>query len=430
MPAISMSPQEISDYIAQAGRDAWIVPDVPASTPRRQIEKVGVIGAGTMGGGISMNFASVGIPVVILEQKQEALDRGLGVVRANYQRSADNGRFPQDEVGERMGRLTGTLDMAAFSDCDLIIEAVFEDMQLKKRIFADLDRIAKPGAILATNTSALNIDEIASATTRPQDVIGLHFFSPANVMKLLEIVRADHTAKDVIATCMDLARRINKIAVLVGVCPGFVGNRILFARQAQAQKLVSQGAMPWDVDAALNAFGFRMGPYQMSDLAGLDIGWTKGAKTANSIRDALCELDRRGQKTGAGYYDYDENRRPIPSDVTARIIADVTGVAAGSAPGPDQIIARCIYPMINEGLRILEEKKAQRASDIDIVWLNGYGWPADKGGPMLYGDMVGAEAVLATMERLGTEDDRFAPCGTLKRLAKDGGRFIEVQPGE
>jgi len=430
MPAISMSPQEISDYIAQAGRDAWIVPDVPASTLRRQMEKVGVIGAGTMGGGISMNFASVGIPEVILEQKQEALDRGLGVVRANYQRSADNGRFPQDEVGERMGRLTGTLDMAAFSDCDLIIEAVFEDMQLKKRIFADLDRIAKPGAILATNTSALNIDEIASATTRPQDVIGLHFFSPANVMKLLEIVRADHTAKDVIATCMDLARRINKIAVLVGVCPGFVGNRILFARQAQAQKLVSQGAMPWDVDAALNAFGFRMGPYQMSDLAGLDIGWTKGAKTANPIRDALCELDRRGQKTGAGYYDYDENRRPIPSDVTARIVADVTGVAAGSAPGPDQIIARCIYPMINEGLRILEEKKAQLASDIDIVWLNGYGWPADKGGPMLYGDMVGAEAVLATMERLGTEDDRFAPCGTLKRLAKDGGRFIEVQPGE
>jgi len=424
-----MSSEVISDYIAKAGRDAWIVPDVPASTPRRQIKKVGVIGAGTMGGGISMNFASAGIPVVILEQKQEALDLGLGVVRANYQRSADSGRFPQEEVGERMARLTGTLDMAAFSDCDLIIEAVFEDMELKKRIFADLDRIAKPGAILATNTSALNIDEIASATMRPLDVIGLHFFSPANVMKLLEIVRADHTARDVIATCMDLARSINKIAVLVGVCPGFVGNRILFARQAQAQKLVSQGVMPWDVDAALNAFGFRMGPYQMSDLAGLDIGWKKGAKTANPIRDALCELDRRGQKTGAGYYDYDENRRPIPSEVTARIIADITGVAAGSAPGPDEIIARCIYPTINEGLRILEESKAQRASDIDIVWLNGYGWPADKGGPMLYGDMVGAETVLATMDRLGAEDERFAPCGTLKRLAKDGGRFIEVQPG-
>lgn len=429
MPAISMSPEEISAYIAQAGRDAWIVPDVPASTPRRPIRKVGVIGAGTMGGGISMNFATAGIPVVILEQKQEALDRGLGVVRANYQRSADNGRFPQEEVAERMARLAGTLDMQDFADCDLIIEAVFEDMDLKKKIFSDLDRIAKPGAILATNTSALNIDEIAAATKRPQDVIGLHFFSPANVMKLLEIVRADHTADDVIATSMDLAKTINKIAVLVGVCPGFVGNRILFARQAQAQKLVAQGAMPWDVDAALNAFGFRMGPYQMSDLAGLDIGWKKGAKTANPIRDALCELDRRGQKTGAGYYDYDENRRPVPSDVTARIIAEVTGVKAGSAPGPDEIIAACIHPMINEGLKILEEKKAQRASDIDIVWLNGYGWPADKGGPMLYGDMVGAETVLATMERLGAEDDRFAPSKTLRQLAKDGGRFTDVQPG-
>lgn len=429
MPAIAMTPEEVSAYIAQAGRDAWLVPDVPAGTPRRPVGKVGVIGAGTMGGGISMNFASAGIPVVILEQKQEALDRGLGVVRTNYQRSADNGRFPQEEVAERMGRLSGTLDMAAFADCDLIIEAVFEDMDLKKKIFADLDRVAKPGAILATNTSALNIDEIAAATKRPQDVIGLHFFSPANVMKLLEIVRADHTADDVIMTSMDLARTINKVAVLVGVCPGFVGNRILFARQAQAQKLVNQGAMPWDVDAALNHFGFRMGPYQMSDLAGLDIGWKKGAKTANPIRDALCELDRRGQKTGAGYYDYDENRRPVPSDVTARIIAEVTGVEAGSAPGRDDIIAACIYPMINEGLKILEEKKAQRASDIDIVWLNGYGWPAGKGGPMLYGDMVGAEAVLATMERLGAEDERFAPSKTLRRLAKEGGRFTEVQPG-
>jgi len=426
---MSMTPEQVSTYIAQAGREAWIVPDVPASTPRRPIRKVGVIGAGTMGGGISMNFASVGIAVVILEQKQEALDRGLGVVRANYQRSADNGRFPPEEVGERMARLTGTLDMSAFADCDLIIEAVFEDMDLKKRIFADLDRIAKPGAILATNTSALNIDEIAAATKRPEDVIGLHFFSPANVMKLLEIVRADHTSNEVIATCMDLARTINKVAVLVGVCPGFVGNRILFARQAQAQKLVNKGVMPWDVDAALNAFGFRMGPYQMSDLAGLDIGWKKGAKTANPIRDALCELDRRGQKTGAGYYDYDESRRPVPSPVTAKIIAEVTGVAAGSAPGADVIIADCIHPMINEGLKILEERKAQRASDIDVVWLNGYGWPADKGGPMLYGDMVGAEAVLATLERLGKEDDRFAPSATLKRLAKDGGRFIDVPPG-
>jgi 3-hydroxyacyl-CoA dehydrogenase len=236
-------------------------------------------------------------------------------------------------------------------------------MGLKKQIFAELDRILKPGAILATNTSALNIDEIAGVTNRKEDVIGLHFFSPANVMKLLEIVRADHTANDVIATCMDLARTINKIAVLVGVCPGFVGNRILFARQAQAQNLLAQGALPWDVDAALNTFGFRMGPYQMSDLAGLDIGWKKGAKTANPIRDALCELDRRGQKTGAGYYDYDESRSPVPSDVTARIIAQITGVSAGTAPGPDEIISDCIHPMINEDLKILKGLPQSDAPD-------------------------------------------------------------------
>jgi len=423
------TPQAVSDYIAEAGRNAWMVPDVPVETPRRDVARVGVIGAGTMGGGISMNFASAGIPVRILETKPEALERGLGVVEKNYQRSADKGRFPQDEVAARMARLDGTLKMDALADCDLVIEAVFEDMDLKKRIFSDLDRIMKPGAILATNTSALNIDEIAGATSRPEDIIGLHFFSPANVMKLLEIVRAEKTAKDVVATCMDLARTINKVAVLVGVCPGFVGNRILFARQAQAQKLVYQGAMPWDVDAALNAFGFRMGPYQMSDLAGLDIGWKPGAKTANPIRDALCELDRRGQKTGAGYYDYDEARKPIPSEVTAKIIADVTGIRAGSAPSRDAIIEQCIHPMINEGVTILEERMALRASDIDIVWLNGYGWPADKGGPMLYGNMVGAEAVLSTMERLGAEDDRFLPAGTLKDLAASGGKFTDVQPG-
>ena len=427
--AMTFTADEVGAYIAEAARKAWEVPDVPETTPRRAIEKVGIIGAGTMGGGISMNFATAGIPVTILETKQEALERGLGVVRGNYQRSADKGRFPQDEVEARMGRMTGTLDMAALSDCDLVIEAVFEDMDLKKKIFADLDTVMKPGAILATNTSALDINEIATATSRPQDVIGLHFFSPANVMKLLEIVRADKTADDVIMTCMDLARTINKVAVLVGVCPGFVGNRILFARQAQAQKLVNQGAMPWDVDAALNAFGFRMGPYQMSDLAGLDIGWKPGAKTANPIRDALCEAGRRGQKTGAGYYDYDENRKPVPSEVTARVIRDVTGVEPGNAPAQPEIIASCIHPMINEGLKILEEGKAQRASDIDIVWLNGYGWPADKGGPMLYGDMVGASTVLATMERLGAEDERFAPAKTLKRLASDGGRFTEVPAG-
>ncbi|KIN70218.1 Peroxisomal bifunctional enzyme [Sulfitobacter noctilucicola] len=420
--------EEIGAYIAAAGQAAWEVPDLPQDTPRRDVKTVGIIGAGTMGGGIAMNFATAGFEVKIVDTSQEGLDRGLAVVRGNYQRSSDKGRFPQDEVEARMGRFHGTLAIADLADCDLIIEAVFENMDLKRKIFTELDAVMKPGAILATNTSALNIDEIAAMTKRPEDVIGLHFFSPANVMKLLEIVRAKHTADDVVATCMDLAKTINKIAALVGVCPGFVGNRILFARQIQANKLVYQGVMPWDVDAALNQFGFKMGPFQMSDLAGLDIGWSKGAKTDNPIRDALCELDRRGQKTKAGFYDYDENRRPIPSDVTAGIIKDITG-AEPSTMSAEEIIEICIYPMINEAVKILEENKAQRPSDVDVVWLNGYGWPADKGGPMFYGDMVGAQAVLDRMEKLGADDPAFAPAETLRKLAASGGKFTEIDTG-
>ncbi len=422
------SEQEIGAYIAAAGAAAWEVPGLDANTPKRPVKTVGIIGAGTMGGGIAMNFATAGIPVTIVDTSQEGLDRGLGVVRGNYQRSSDKGRFPQDEVEARMGRFTGTLSIADLADCDLVIEAVFENMDLKRKIFTELDAVMKPGAILATNTSALNIDEIAAMTKRPQDVIGLHFFSPANVMKLLEIVRAKHTADDVVATCMALAKDINKIATLVGVCPGFVGNRILFARQIQANKLVYQGVMPWDVDAALNQFGFKMGPFQMSDLAGLDIGWSKGAKTDNPIRDALCELDRRGQKTKAGFYDYDENRRPVPSDVTAGIIRDITG-AEPSTMSADEIIEICIYPMINEAVKILEENKAQRPSDIDVVWLNGYGWPADRGGPIFYGDMVGAQAVLDRMEKLGAQDAAFEPAKTLRTLAATGGKFTEIDTG-
>ena len=372
-----------------------------------------------------MNFATAGIDVRIVETTQEALDRGLKVVRDNYQRSSDKGRFPQDEVEARMGRFDGRLALADLANCDLVIEAVFENMELKRKIFTELDAIMKPGAILATNTSALDINEIASMTNRPQDVIGLHFFSPANVMKLLEIVRAKHTADDVVATCMALAKDINKIATLVGVCPGFVGNRILFARQIQANKLVYQGVMPWDVDAALNGFGFKMGPFQMSDLAGLDIGWSKGATTDNPIRDALCELDRRGQKTKAGFYDYDDARRPIPSDVTAAIIRDITG-AKPSMMSADEIVENCIYPMINEAVKILEENKAQRPSDVDVVWLNGYGWPADKGGPMFYGDMVGAKAVLERMENLGAEDAAFSPAETLRALVASRGKFTDI----
>lgn len=419
---------DVAAYIAEAGRKAWEVPGLPENLPPRPVRKVGIIGAGTMGGGIAMNFATAGYAVTIVETAQEALDRGLAVVRGNYQRSAERGRFPLEEVDVRMSRIEGRLSIADLADCDLVIEAVFESMDLKKQIFAELDRVMKPGAILATNTSALDIDEIASATKRPDDVIGLHFFSPANVMKLLEIVRADHTADDVVATSMALAKEINKIAVLVGVCPGFVGNRMLFARQAQANKLLYAGVMPWDIDAAINEFGFRMGPYQMADLAGLDIGWSKGAKTNDPIRDALCELDRRGQKTQAGFYDYDETRTPTPSDVTAGIIREITQAEPRSMP-QQEIVETCIFPMINEGLKILEENKAQRPSDIDVVWLNGYGWPADKGGPMFYADMVGAPAVLARMEKLAAEDPRFAPADTLRRLAAEGGSFLGLDLG-
>src|SRR5436190_6953100 len=302
-----------------AERTAAKIPDVPDDTPVRPIKRVGVLGAGTMGGGISMNFMNAGIPVTIVEVKQDALDRGLSTIRKNYERS--RGAKPE-ETEARMSRLTGTLDFDALGDCDLIIEAVFERMDIKKDVFARLDKIAKPGAILASNTSYLNIDEIASVTSRPQDVIGLHFFSPANVMKLLEVIRGEKTAKDVIATSMKLAKQIGKIAVLAGVCPGFIGNRMLSQRQREAQKLVMEGAMPWDVDRVLYDYGFPMGPFAMSDLAGLDIGWVKENSKGETIRDVLCEMDRRGQKTGAGYYDYDEDRTARPSPITEKIIHD------------------------------------------------------------------------------------------------------------
>ena len=424
----SNSNTDVASYLQSSAQKAWQIDGISDDLPLRTIERVGIIGAGTMGGGISMNFASVGLPVTIVETKQEALDRGLATIRKNYQRSADRGRFPQEEVDICMGCYAPALDLGALADCDLIIEAVFEDMDIKRSVFKQLDQIAKPGAILATNTSALDIDEIASITSRPQDVIGLHFFSPANVMRLLEIVRAEETADDVVATSVNLARQIGKIATLVGVCPGFVGNRILFARQYQANALVYEGVMPWDVDAAFNAFGFKMGPFQMADLAGLDIGWKKGAKTTNPIRDALCELDRRGQKTGAGYYDYDESRKNIPSDVTAKIIREITG-AGDSTLSSDAIIDRCVIPMINEALAILEENKAQRPSDIDVVWINGYGWPLDKGGVLYYADTIGADKVLSVMTELAASDNSIKVSPLLRELAASGGRFVDIDTG-
>jgi len=414
-------------YYFFAERQAQKIPDVPDDTPTRPIKKVGVLGAGTMGGGISMNFANVGIPVTIVEVKQEALERGLSTMRKNYERS--RGARPE-ETEKRMGLISGSLDMNAFADCDLVIEAVFERMDIKKDVFQKLDAICKPGAILATNTSGLNIDEIASVTRRPQDVIGLHFFSPANVMKLLEIVRADKTAKDVIATSMKLAKQIGKVAVLVGVCPGFVGNRILAQRQREAQKLVLEGAMPWDVDRVLYDFGFPMGPFAMSDLAGLDIGWVKEKSNGATIRDVLCEMDRRGQKTGAGYYDYDENRTAKPSPVTEKIINDFI-VKSGRNPrkiSDEEILDRCIYPMINEGAKILEEGKAIRSSDIDVVWVNGYGWPVYRGGPMYYGDQFGPDKVLARMQEFQSKmGEDFKPAALLERLVAEGKKFSDFK---
>ncbi len=419
-------------HIFFAEREAWKIPDVPDDTPMIPVDSVGIIGAGTMGGGIAMNFANVGIPVTIVETKQEALDRGLSVIRKNYERTAQRGGMTQDDVEKRMELISGSLDMSALKDVDLVIEAVFERMDIKKEVFAKLDAIAKPGAILATNTSGLNIDEIASVTKRPEAVIGLHFFSPANVMKLLEVVRADHTSKEVINTSMKLAKKIGKVAALVGVCPGFVGNRMLRQRQVEAQKLVLEGAMPWDVDRVLYDFGFPMGPFAMSDLAGLDIGWVKENSKGETLRDVLCEMDRRGQKTGAGYYDYDENRNPKPSPVTEKIIKDFMAKKGvnGRKISDEEILERCLFPMINEGAQILAEKKAIRASDIDVIWQYGYGLPHYRGGPMYYGDQLGADKVLAKMKEFqATMGDQFKPSPLLEKIVAEGKKFADIKPG-
>ena len=417
-------------YVFFAERLANKIPDVPDDTAEIPVAKVGIIGAGTMGGGIAMNFLNVGIPVTIVETKQEALDRGLGVIRKNYENTAKRGRLTMDQVEQRMGMLTGTLALEDLADSDLVIEAIFENMAVKKEVFGKLDTIVKQGAILASNTSALNIDEIATAVKRPEAVIGLHFFSPANVMRLLEVVRTDHSSNAVIATSMKLAKKIGKVAVLVGVCPGFVGNRMLFQRQNQAQRLVMEGAMPWDVDRVLYDFGFPMGPFAMSDLAGLDIGWNKEASKGETIRDQLCELDRRGQKTGAGYYDYDENRNAIPSPVTEGIIkafAQKQGLNQRDI-SDEEILERTIFPMINEGAKILEEGKAIRASDIDIVWINGYGWPVYRGGPMHYADLVGLPKVLERLKQyLNEMGDFFKPSALLEKLVAEGKGFKDLK---
>ncbi|ATC26808.1 3-hydroxyacyl-CoA dehydrogenase [Caulobacter vibrioides] len=416
-------------YVFFAERQAAKIPDVPDDTPTIPVKKVGVIGAGTMGGGIAMNFLNAGIPVTIIEAKQENLERGVGIIRKNYENTAKKGRLTQDDVEKRMALLTPSMEMEALADCDMIIEAVFELMEIKKEVFTKLDKIAKPGAILATNTSYLDVDAIAAVTSRPESVIGTHFFSPANVMRLLELVRGDKTSKDVIATCMKLSKTIGKVPVLVGVCYGFVGNRMLAQRQREAQKLILEGAMPWDVDRVLYDFGLPMGPFAMSDLAGLDIGWDPAKTSSSTVREVLCEMDRRGQKNGKGFYDYDENRNAKPSPVVEEVIRDFAEKRQIQRREitDQEILERCLYPMVNEGAKILEEGKAIRASDIDIVWINGYGWPVYSGGPMFWGELVGLDKVLAKMKQFHAElGDDFKPSALLERLVAEGKGFKDA----
>src|SRR5690349_20408689 len=418
-------------YFFFAEREATKIPDVPADTPAKDIKKAAVIGAGTMGGGIAMNFANVGIPVTIVEVKQDALDRGLGVVRKNYETTASRGRLTMADVERRMGLIKGTTDFNAIADADIVIEAVFEEMPIKKEVFAKLDKIAKPDAVLATNTSTLDVNEIASATSRPESVIGTHFFSPANVMKLLENVRGAKSSKTTIATAMTVGRRINKVPVLVGVCYGFVGNRMLHQRGIQAEKLILEGALPHQVDRVLYDFGFPMGPFAMGDLAGLDVGWRirKGRGVRSEVADRICELGRFGQKTGAGYYKYDDKRNPSPDSEVEKIIVDVAtemGITRRHI-GDEEILQRLLYPMVNEGAKILEEKIAIRASDIDVIWVYGYGWPVYRGGPMFWADQIGLKAVRDRMLQFqkATNDAFWTPAPLLNRLADQGKGFLD-----
>ncbi|QNG48709.1 3-hydroxyacyl-CoA dehydrogenase NAD-binding domain-containing protein [Sphingobium yanoikuyae] len=402
-------------HVFFAERAAAKIDGLPKDTQLRPVTKVGVIGAGTMGGGISMNFLSAGIPVTIVEMAQEALDRGTDIIRKNYEATAAKGRLTAEAVERAMNLLSPTLDFDVLKDCDLIIEAVYENMDVKKEIFARLDSIAKPGAMLASNTSFLSIDEIASVTKRPQDVLGLHFFSPANVMKLVEVVRGAKTAPDVLATGMDIARKIGKVPVVAGVCYGFIGNRMLIPRQTNANALLLEGATPEQIDRVHTGFGMAMGPFQMNDLAGVDIGWHRDANRIETLQDALCAEGRWGQKKQAGFYDYDDKRRPTPSPVVDRIIEDFRAQAGITSRtiSDEEITVRTFYTMVNEGAKILEEGIAQRASDIDVVWTYGYGWPRHTGGPMFWADQIGLATVVDALKRY---EDRLGEGVTLSPL--------------
>lgn len=394
---------------------------------KRRIERVGIVGAGTMGGGIAMAFANGGFPVTLLETGEEALQRGLAMIEKNYAVSVGRGSLTEDAKRQRLGLFKGSTDYADLADCDLIIEAVFEDMAVKKEVFGKLDAIAKPGAILATNTSYLDVNEIADSTSRPQDVLGMHFFSPANVMKLLEIVRAEKTAPDTLATVTDLARRIGKVAVVVGVCHGFVGNRMLAARGAENEFLLLEGATPGRVDKAFTDFGWPMGPFQMGDLAGLDISWRnrKARGLTAAVADMLCEQGRFGQKTGSGWYRYESGSRDPVADPEVEALIRAKAVELGIARreiGADEIIERTLCPLVNEGAKILAEGIAARASDIDVVWVNGYGFPIGKGGPMFWAGLEGAGRIVERLEHWYGQTGRaiFEPAAVLRRFAETG----------
>lgn len=420
-------------HIFFAEREAAKISGLPAAVKGREVVRAAVIGAGTMGGGIAMNFANAGIPVTIVETTEDALKRGLGVIEKNYRTSTTRGGMSAEAVAKRLSLINGTTDMGAVADADLIIEAVFEDIEVKREVFGKLDRLAKPDAVLATNTSYLDVNAIADMTKRPSSVVGMHFFSPANVMKLLEVVRGAKTAPDILVTAMSVGRKIGKVPVVVGVCHGFVGNRMLRVRSVEAERLLLEGALPQDVDGALTEFGFPMGPFAMGDLAGLDISWrmrkAQGARA--EIADQLCEQGRFGQKTGKGFYIYEPgSRTPVPDpDVEQLIVA--TSQRLGIARRPldrKEITERLIFPMINEGARILDEGIAQRASDIDVIWVYGYGFPAWRGGPMFYADSVGLSYVrdrLAEFARQ-TGDARHEPAPLLLRLAAAGDGFSSL----
>lgn len=408
-----------------AERKAAKIEGLPADTQILPIRKVGIIGAGTMGGGIAMNFLSAGYEVTLVEREQAALDRGVGVIRKNYEATAAKGRMKPEAVEAAMGLLTGSLDFADFADCDLVIEAVFEDMEIKKSVFGLLDAICKPDAILASNTSFLDVDEIAAATSRPEWVLGMHFFSPANVMRLLEIVRGAKTSPQVLATAMDVGRKIGKVAVVAGVCHGFIGNRMIEVRQNQADQLLLEGATPAQIDKVLTDYGMPMGPCQMMDLAGLDIGWSAETTSSSTVEEVLCEMGRRGQKTGAGYYDYDDKRQRSSSPEVEAMIRDFAAKKGYDARdiSDEEILVRLLYPMVNEGAKIVDEGIAQRASDVDVVYVNGYGWPAWRGGPMFWAETIGLDTVVTGLEKYAQRLPDLTIADSLRAKAAAGETF-------